>query len=86
MLARPEPGTREHILLWLANKDPQETYEWESYRECACGTYARETMGMSNFAWITITGPLVELNRLAMGLKTYGDLYERVSYRWHHDH
>ena len=29
MLARPEPGTREHIILWLANKDPSETYEWE---------------------------------------------------------
>ena len=23
MLARPEPNTREHILLWLSSKDPK---------------------------------------------------------------
>jgi hypothetical protein len=85
MLARPEPGTREHILLWLASKDPNETYDWESYSKCACGTYVRECMSMSNFAWIAMPGPLVLLNNMAMRFKTYGDLYDYVHGQWGHD-
>ena len=78
----PEPGTREHILIWLAGKDREGTYDWGSYSLCACGTYARECLGKANFAWITIPGPLCELNRMALGLKTFGALYERVRERW----
>lgn len=42
MLARPEIGSREHMLLWLASKDPNETYNWRTSKQCACGVYARE--------------------------------------------
>jgi len=90
MLARPEIGTREHILLWLAGKDPNEEYLWESYCDCACGRYAKEVLGKSNMWWsayaMTPAGtPFMELNHLAMDLKTFGELYERARKRWSSD-
>ena len=85
MLARPEPNTREHILLWLSSKDPEEKYLWESYTFCACAAYARETMGLRDIRWAGEMYPgsaLGELNRMAMGLKTFGALYKRACERW----
>lgn len=80
MLARPKLGTREHMLLWLAAKAPDETYEWESYEDCACGTYARETMDKSNWWWREFGGkPFAWLNMLACHTPhTYGALYKRA--------
>lgn len=90
MLARPELGTREHILLWLARKDPTEKYEYELYEDCACGQYAREALGKSNLWWATFAtfpagAPLRELNYMASGHKTFGALYDHVRKRWHRD-
>lgn len=88
MLARPEPGTREHMLLWLAGKAPDETYEYYSYADCACGQYARETMGLSNHRWAeelmgTSKGrTFCELNRMAAQCATFGELYERAERAW----
>ena len=90
MLARPEAGTREHILLWLAGKDPEEKFNWHYYDMCACGQYAREEMGLSNLAWITLAGtkkderPLAELNRMAFFCENFGELYEFACGSWSH--
>ena len=87
MLARPEPGTREHILLWLDSKDPDEKYDWFSYANCACGCYAREALGKSNVWWImNCVGmprvPLSELNILASHCETFGELASYARKRW----
>ena len=87
MLARPEIGTRAHILLWLAGKDPKATYEWECYSLCACGQYARECAGKSNLWWTTVActpqgEPLFELNHLAQDAKTFGELHKRALAAW----
>jgi hypothetical protein len=87
MLARPEPGTREHILLWLAGKDPNEKYDWKYATTCACGQYAREVFDMSNFAWTVFSmepegKPLFELNRIAATHDTFGALLEHARAAW----
>jgi hypothetical protein len=73
MLQRPEIGTKEHIKLWLAGKDENETYEWLS-GECPAGQYSREFgdehIGL-NLDW---------LNNQAKTLPhTWGALSERAS-------
>lgn len=87
MLARPEPGTREHILLWLASQPPEREYRWRNTIECACGIYAREAMGKSNLWWTVQThieySPFSKLNILAMPFPhTFGALYERAQAAW----
>jgi len=88
MLARPEPGTREHILLWLSSQDPKKKYDWKFVTTCACGQYAREELGMSNIGWTVFTlfdqkgKPLSELNRMAYDHCTFGALYERARKAW----
>jgi len=87
MLARPEIGTREHILLWLASRDPNEEYDWCSYSNCACGKYAREVLGKSNLWWVIncVTGPgaaLSELNVMASYCKSFGELEKCARKRW----
>lgn len=87
MLARPELGTREHILLWLSSQPPEREYHWSDPQECACGTYARETMGKSNLWWAMYAcqdgTPFAALNNLAFPHpRTYGVLYERARKAW----
>lgn len=41
MLARPEVGSREHILSWLATKPEDESYVWLS-GDCPAGQYMQE--------------------------------------------
>jgi hypothetical protein len=93
MLATPRPGTKEHMLLWLAGRDPGERYDWDNARTCACGTYAREALGKSNYYWWAqvalhsddggIGQAFDELNRHAADVpRTYGALYERVRADW----
>jgi hypothetical protein len=74
-LARPEVGTREHVLMWLATKNENQTYEWLS-GECPAGQYSREFgdehSGLN----------LDRLNRLAhIQPHTWGALAERVQAR-----
>lgn len=88
MLARPEPGSRAHILLWLAGKNPAETYCWDLHQTCACGQYAREALGKSNIYWTTLAtmtpegAALAELNAMAMTAKSFGELYARALAAW----
>jgi hypothetical protein len=86
MLARPEPGTREHMLLWLASQPPEKTYPWALVTKCACAIYARETMGKSNLWWTAQAsrpGPFHALNCLAAIVPhTYGALHARALAAW----
>jgi hypothetical protein len=51
MLSRPEIGTREHILLWLASKPPREKFVYESVKECACGQYSAHVYDGDALRW-----------------------------------
>jgi hypothetical protein len=86
MLARPEIGSKEHILLWLENKPPDEKYDWENYAECACGQYSRESLGKSNLWWIAYMAnpgcPMNDLNRVAFFYDTFGELLKAVRMQW----
>jgi hypothetical protein len=88
MLARPKPGTREHILLWLSSQDPKRKYDWSNATTCACGRYAREVLDISsNLEWTTFCleprgKPLFELNRMASVHRTYGALHEHALAAW----
>ncbi len=86
MLARPEPGTKEDILLWLAGKDPNEKYDWSNCSECACGQYSSARLGAST-AWLSMqkySHAIHELNRLACDTpsRTFGELYPIVRQVW----
>jgi hypothetical protein len=54
MLSRPDVGSKEHIVSWLATKGESETYIWLS-GECPAAHYSREfgdeRAGL-NLAWI----------------------------------
>jgi hypothetical protein len=92
MLARPEPGTREHMLLWLSSQNPDERYEWENTCRCACGRYAREAMGKPNWWWGEQASRMLDgsvgqafftLNSLAaIHPRTYGALHDRARRVW----
>ena len=41
MLARPEIGSREHIILWLAIQPADETFPWNKADDCVCDRYYR---------------------------------------------
>jgi hypothetical protein len=69
MLSRPEVGTREHILLWLAGKDPDAEYQWENPQHCPCGQYGREYVT----EWVLPISLLAELEP-----HTWGALYQRA--------
>lgn len=73
MLSKIEVGSKEHILLWLADKDAAETYEWASGR-CPAAHYSMEFGGEH-------TGlNLDRINALAEPQPhTWGALYERAS-------
>ncbi len=96
MLSRPEIGTREHILLWLGSKKPDETYKWEKSTTCACGQYANEHRlgephnegnGSFSYQWGSVEhlGGFSDnsLNHLAeQHPRTFGALYERADKAW----
>lgn len=76
MLSRIEVGSREHILMWLADKDPQEGYDWLS-GFCPAAQYSRE------FGDEHIELNLNQLNDLArVEPHTFGALYERAEKAW----
>jgi hypothetical protein len=72
MLSRPDVGTKEHIVSWLAAKDEAATYEWLS-GQCPAGQYSEEFgdehVGL-NLSW---------LNTLAFDRPyTWGSLLDRA--------
>ena len=72
MLSRIEVGTKDHLLMWLADKDPEEAYEWLSGL-CPAELYSRE------FGDEHIGLNLNKLNDLArIEPHTFGALYERA--------
>src|SRR6266566_2889110 len=97
MLQVPEKGSREHIKLWLAGRDPNERYHWSASADCACGQYSREHYG-ADFSWLghkDCPPALAELNLHARGPATaahypytttadhtFGALYDRVCKAW----
>lgn len=86
MLARPEPGTRAHVLLWLAGKDPTERFRWHSPLDCACGQYSREVFGDA-WHWTTLTtyygSVFSAMNRVAQNCRTFGALHQALLEEWH---
>jgi hypothetical protein len=85
MLSRPEIGSRGHILLWLAGRDQNQSFDWNSHRDCPAGQYSREVLGESAPAnWGA------DLNYLSwfagdvtrQGKATFGKLYEAVAQEW----
>jgi hypothetical protein len=94
MLARPEVGTRAHILLWLAGKNPKHFYQWDDCDDCAVAQYIMEKMHRHPFhLWGRIgidkkLQPLHELNEIAYqvadsgGGATFGDLYLAAQRAW----
>jgi hypothetical protein len=95
MLARPEVGTRGHILLWLASKNPKEYYAWYSCEDCAVAQYVKEAMHRAPYPLWSRIGidkklePLEELNEFAYevadgaGDATFGDLYLAACLAWY---
>ena len=80
MLARPEVGTKEHILMWLASKPADEVFNWHSTKHCACGQYA-ETFFYGLGCW-SYNSALSEMNVVAFFIPTFGKLHEAMRERW----
>jgi hypothetical protein len=90
MLARPEIGTKAHILLWVASKPPKEEYYWRDGYQCACGQYSQEFFGRAS-AWMRMptSRAIHELNGHAGAVidprtdcGTFGDLYRQLQLQW----
>jgi hypothetical protein len=78
MLARPEIKTKEHVLLWLAGKPADETYDWNKAGECACGQYWGENVDrLFPHKWGQDLA-MDWFNMIAMDCKTFGELYQKV--------
>lgn len=76
MLSRIEVGSKAHVLMWLNDKDPEESYEWLS-AECPAGLYSME------FGDEHAGLNLDRLNNLALVRPhTFGALHERASKAW----
>jgi hypothetical protein len=70
------------FISWLETKDPNETYIWIDYKECACGQYMA-ALGIFSSDWVRSPGVLGKLNRLAMPRQfaisdTFGNLLARA--------
>jgi hypothetical protein len=85
MLARPEPRTKEHIVLWLSSKTGE--YNWYNSTICACAQYWAEYGGGQQGGWSLLYQPKPEedrkdplswLNWLAFGCHTFEELYKRA--------
>jgi len=95
MLAYPEVGTRAHILLWLAGKNPKHFYHWDDCDDCAVAQYIKENMHRAPYPlWSQIginkkLAPLDELNEFAYqiadssGDATFGELYLAARRAWY---
>jgi hypothetical protein len=60
MLAKPEIGTKEHIVLWLSSKTGP--YDWVNVSVCACGQYWQENVDAERpWAWQR-DGYVIDLN------------------------
>ncbi len=93
MLARPEIGSREHVLLWLDGQDPNETYDWSIASRCACGQYVAQHGGRPWSEYPALSGgpyPISapedgSFNALAREEPhTFGALYKRAVEAWGH--
>jgi hypothetical protein len=85
MLARPEIGTREHILLWLASRNGAAGYEWGDVSVCPAALYAADhgLAGEWRLAqWQVTDSPLAELSTMAASRETYGELYAAALRLW----
>jgi hypothetical protein len=51
MLKRPEIGTKEHIILWLAGQPEHELFDWNHESTCACGQYSKTFYGKP-LSWV----------------------------------
>lgn len=85
MLARPEIGSREHILLWLAGKPADEKFAYHNSQICACGQYSSEHGNLCGI-WIE-SKAVAEMDCAARavsyhGYGTFGGLYKELSSRW----
>jgi hypothetical protein len=86
MLATPERGTREHILLWLASQPENATFNWASRENCACGMYSR-SLGYKSGAWLENTN-VYGMNRIAAHVADksyrakYSDLERMLRFVW----
>jgi hypothetical protein len=81
MLARPEIGTKQHIILWLASKPADETYQWNDSKRCACGQYWGENVdNVFPHGWWCSNPRMAWLDILAMYCesRTFGELYQRA--------
>lgn len=77
MLARPEIGSREHVLLWLAGDHQEPYYEWSRWTHCPRALYAREH-GLPEW-----DGVDTQLSDLAGEFpRTWAALHERASKAW----
>ena len=73
MLARPEYGTRLHILAWVAQQPQRAKFDWDDCTACAVARYA-DAHGQPNpfNASVRHFPPiLLELNDIAGGLTIY---------------
>jgi hypothetical protein len=83
MLARPEIGSKEHILLWLASRDPDEEYDWDEWRVCARGQYCFEHFGEhANWPQFSLSAPVHQMDYYAQHHRTFGALYEVMRKQW----
>ena len=85
MLARPEIGSREHILLWLASQPKDRKYYWPCTTCCACAQYS-EACGEPLSFWVH-TQPVIDMNAVARDVSgsktgTYGKLYRALRKTW----
>jgi hypothetical protein len=89
MLQRPEIGTREHVLLWLAGKPADEAYKWMPHEECPCAVYnldhgmPKEWWSEPNHRRARVKKTKIELSDLAGGFpRTWGALHDRAREAW----
>jgi hypothetical protein len=63
--------------MWLASKPADETFDWGNLNRCACAQYSQTF----DCEW-SFSDNLVAVNRVALGVKTFGQLYKSISARW----
>ena len=91
MLARPEVGSREHILLWLAGKPADEMFNWKSSSRCACGQYSKKYLN-SEYAWISnpelsrMSDAVIDVMDLRNAHCSFGVLYQTMLKKWRIKH
>jgi hypothetical protein len=84
MLSRFEIGSREHILLWLSGRDENQSFDWNSHRNCPAGQYSREILGEDSAIWGANLNYLSSFAGAVTrrGFPTFGKLYEYAAEQW----